>query len=106
VEKPAECVSCGSLLSQPATGRPRVYCSVPCRRAAEYELRRVQSLLLTAERREQQARAAHELEIYDRASTRRHLKFWTAEVARLKDQQRTLLSGVRDDDSPQEAPES
>ncbi len=50
MEKPAECLMCGTALEQPATGRPRVYCGVPCRRASEYELRRVQSLLLTAER--------------------------------------------------------
>jgi len=90
-------VSCGSLLDQPETGRPRVYCSVPCRRAAEYELRRVQSLLLTAERHEQQCRAAHEIDSFDRPSTRRALKWWTGEVAGLKARQRALLAGGRDD---------
>jgi hypothetical protein len=98
VEKPSECVSCGALLDQPETGRPRVYCSVPCRRAAEYELRRVQSLLLTAERHDQRARAAHEIDSFDRPSTRRMLKWWAGEVAQLKARQRALLAGARDED--------
>jgi hypothetical protein len=98
VEKPSECVSCGCLLDQPETGRPRVYCSVPCRRAAEYELRRVQSLLLTAERSHQRARERHEVESFDRPSTRRALKWWAGEVAQLKARQRALLAGARDDD--------
>jgi hypothetical protein len=53
----ATCIVCGSELEQPATGRPRTYCGEPCRRAAEYELRRAQSLLLSAERSEMRARS-------------------------------------------------
>jgi len=97
VEKPAECLMCGTALEQPATGRPRVYCGVPCRRASEYELRRVQSLLLTAERQEQRARVAHEVGSFDRPATRHALKWWAAEVQQLKARQRALLAGVRDD---------
>jgi hypothetical protein len=96
VEKPAACLMCDSPLVQPATGHPRVYCGVPCRRAAEYELRRVQSLLLTAERMHQRCRAAHEIDSFDRPSTRRALKWWTSEVAQLKARQRALLAGEVD----------
>ena len=40
------CVSCGGKLpKQAGSGRPRRYCSEPCRRLAEYEVRRVSRLL-------------------------------------------------------------
>lgn len=40
------CRKCGSDLPQrPGPGRPLSYCSKGCRRAAEYELRRIQSAL-------------------------------------------------------------
>ena len=43
------CLKCGEPLQQPATGRPAVYCSTGCRRAAEYELRRLQRHLEAVE---------------------------------------------------------
>jgi hypothetical protein len=36
----AGCLICKEPLEQPTTGRPRVYCSTACRRAAELEIRR------------------------------------------------------------------
>ena len=34
-ERPERCLAgCGRLLSQPLTGRPRLYCSAACQRAA------------------------------------------------------------------------
>lgn len=39
------CVKCGAELSAPPTGRPPTYCSTGCRRATEYELRRLQRRL-------------------------------------------------------------
>ncbi len=36
------CLKCGSPLTKSATGRPPRYCSVACRRAAEYERKRIQ----------------------------------------------------------------
>jgi hypothetical protein len=36
------CLKCDEPLQQPTTGRPALYCSTGCRRAAEYELRRLQ----------------------------------------------------------------
>jgi hypothetical protein len=35
------CVKCGADVDQPATGRPRIYRGVGCRRAAEHEIRRL-----------------------------------------------------------------
>lgn len=40
------CLKCGKAIQeQAATGRPKSYCSVGCRRAAEHEIRRINSLL-------------------------------------------------------------
>ena len=36
-----KCRKCGTPLAKPATGRPPRYCSTGCRRAAEYEIRRL-----------------------------------------------------------------
>ena len=36
------CLKCRTPLTPTATGRPPSYCSTGCRRAAEYELRRIQ----------------------------------------------------------------
>jgi hypothetical protein len=50
-EKP-ECLKCGRELEESArTGRPRSWCSVGCRRAAEYEVRRASRRLEKLEER-------------------------------------------------------
>ena len=36
------CLKCQAPLERPEVGRPPSYCSTGCRRAAEYELRRLQ----------------------------------------------------------------
>jgi hypothetical protein len=36
------CLKCGAPLERPDVGRPPAYCSPACRRAAEFELRRLQ----------------------------------------------------------------
>ena len=41
----ASCLKCGSPLTKSAAGRPSSYCSVACRRAAEYERKRLQKHL-------------------------------------------------------------
>ena len=48
------CLKCGDPLTKPATGRPPRYCSAPCRRLAEYEIKRLQRHLqrLETEREE------------------------------------------------------
>lgn len=44
-----ECVKCFRPLEQAQTGRPPRYCGEPCRRAAEYEVKRLQRRLETLE---------------------------------------------------------
>jgi len=36
-----KCKKCGTAMEPPETGRPPTFCSVPCRRAAEYEITRI-----------------------------------------------------------------
>ena len=95
MEKPEQCRICGEALEQPETGRPRVYHSVACRRAAEYELRRLQGRLALAEKRDMLAREAH-AESWDKPSTRRTVKFWAGEVDRLQARLLELLAGTGD----------
>src|SRR5262245_65836804 len=37
----ADCVKCTRAIETNGTGRPAIYCSVPCRRSAEFEIRRL-----------------------------------------------------------------
>jgi hypothetical protein len=55
-----QCKKCGRDLELPTTGRPPDYCSKGCRRAVEYELRRIQRRLEGLE--VQEASARRELE--------------------------------------------
>lgn len=89
-EKPSECRTCGNVVVQPATGRPRVYCSVGCRRAAEYELRRVQALLTAAEKGAQKARA-DAVGAWDPERSRKLARFWAKEITSLQERLQVLL---------------
>lgn len=46
---PAGCRKCGEPLQKPARGPMPTYCSVGCRRAAEFEIKRVQEDLISLE---------------------------------------------------------
>ena len=48
-EKTGACRYCGTPLAKPKRGRPPRYCSVGCRRASEYEVRRCNRRLETLE---------------------------------------------------------
>lgn len=49
---PCNCVKCGRPFEQGASrGRPQSYCSTGCRRAAEYEVRRLDKSVDDLERR-------------------------------------------------------
>lgn len=101
------CARCGAVLLQPATGRPRVYCSALCRRDAEYRLRRVQSHLARAERSLTTARmTAATASRYgyrdDAVQTKERIKFWTAEVEALTAELRAALVDLSQDE--EEAP--
>ncbi len=43
------CKSCGTKIALKTRGRPRSYCSDACRRAAEYEIRRVNTRIARLE---------------------------------------------------------
>jgi hypothetical protein len=45
--KSANCLVCGTPLTQPSTGRPRRYCKRSCHQVAELERRRIVSRLAT-----------------------------------------------------------
>lgn len=93
-ENPAgNCCKCGSNLPEkpPGPGRPPSYCSVGCRRAAEYELRRLDGAI---EREERQLRFYRSSEFTGSARAERVAEC-EAELARLETRMRVLL----DDDA-------
>ncbi len=106
MEKPSACLMCGGGIEQPATGRPRVYCGPTCRRAAEYELRRLQSRLAVAEKRAMLAGevVATAYDAGERSAPRKGLNYWQAEVQRLQGRLLALLAGQPAGDSPPEDP--
>jgi len=80
------CARCATPLTASSTGRPPSYCSTRCRRAAEYELRRLQRRLETAEReRDRWHRAVHHPAAFGHNAdyARRHLAAFTDEAERL-----------------------
>lgn len=94
------CLICRSRLQQPATGRPRVYCGPTCRRAAEYEIRRTQSLLLAAEKAELRYRGEWLTGPEWRASSaEKAAHYWDLEAAKLRERLRTLLAGQSPEDA-------
>ena len=48
----AKCRKCGTPLPEPSVGRPRTYCGVACRRAAEREIRRLDNSIAALEGRQ------------------------------------------------------
>lgn len=101
MEKPTACLMCGSQLEQPPSGRPKRYCDSACRRAGEYEMRRAQSLLLTAERNEQRARAraaTAKFSYGDASGERSEVRWWSKEATRLQHRLRELLAAGGADD--------
>ncbi|MEI8409302.1 MULTISPECIES: hypothetical protein [unclassified Kribbella] len=76
-----------------------------CRRAAEYELRRLQALLTAAERSEMKSHAdAARFPEYKAAGARDAAQYWGKEVLRLRTRLHEVLSGLsgdEDDEVPQ-----
>ena len=104
---PRKCPECGSPMpAAKTTGRPPTYCTPTCRRAAEFALRRAQILLTRAQRAEQDAALAVAVGgSYRAADDGDRLAFWRSEVKRLRDEIRSLIAGVGDDDeTPAAAP--
>jgi len=82
------CVKCSRPLPERSgPGRPALYCSTACRRAAEYELRRAQSAL---EQVEEQVRACG-FGWYGRTAA--DAPMYDAERVRLEARLRLLLGG-------------
>ena len=90
------CRKCGREVPQsagPGRGRPRSYCSTGCRRAMEYELRRLQKALETVEqqlrwcRMGRHGRRASQASRYEASQVSRY----EAERVRLEDRLRELL---------------
>ena len=79
---------CGTELEKPATGRPPRYCSTTCRRSAEYELRRWQTLLLTAQKEQQKVGLALAVGSHSPAIRERDVaafNYWQGQVDSLFD---------------------
>lgn len=87
------CATCGrSFVRKGGRGRPQRYCGTVCRRAAEYELARVQGLVRRAQQRCQDAALAVAVSNhYRRADDEKTLHFWTEEVDRQRAELRRLL---------------
>lgn len=89
------CPQCGnSLPPAPARGRPPTYCGTTCRRAAEFEIKRIQARLLSAERAEIKSRLDEVTYSYGRKDHSRETEFWQSEVVRIKAELRTALAGL------------
>lgn len=98
--KPPACAICGAELDQPATGRPRRYCSPTCRRMRERRLKAAESLLMRAMKREQDARYRAETDTWQ--ATKDAAAWWAREVERLGAELRDLLT-VADDQGDDDA---
>jgi hypothetical protein len=80
------CLKCGGELQPPDVGRPPSYCSPACRRAAEFELRRLQRRI---ERHEDYASNLR----LQGGGERRQLQRVQQELDRAEERLRELLAG-------------
>lgn len=82
------CKVCGAtIITQASTGRPATYCSTPCRRLAELEIRRINTRLAALESQAQRARDPRDT--YGRLVDPAHV---AAEIERATDRLRALLA--------------
>lgn len=88
-----KCPRCGAEIAAKGKGRPPVYCGPTCRRDAEYELRRVQSHLVYAER----ARLREVMETVGNSYRQRYVDAWGVEITALQERLRALLVHHNDD---------
>lgn len=75
-------------MQQPATGRPRTYCSTGCRRAAEKEIGRINDRLTQLEKMAMNARLGYGM------PTPGELRGIEAEIARAETRLRDLLAAA------------
>jgi hypothetical protein len=88
---PSQCAKCAADLHQPPTGRRKTYCGPACRRAAEYELRRLQRRIEAAERTLDRAREELEFGYGDTRSKRKRVNFAQRHLEQLEERLRALL---------------
>ena len=82
------CIKCGAPVHQPATGRPKAYCSTGCRRAAEKEIGRLNDRLAQLEKMAMNARLGYGL------ATAADLRGIEAEITRAETRLRDLLAAA------------
>lgn len=86
--EPRACTKCGGPIDDPVdAGRPRAYCSTACRRAAEHEIRRLNTLLGKLEEKASHARLGYG------ASSAKHIQELAAEIALQETRLKLLLEG-------------
>ena len=94
MQHPRLCRVCAAPLTIPATGRPPRYCSVTCRRQAEYELKRINLHLSRVEWERDHLRDRLEegrLSAVTRRAMERRFERLEADVARYEASLRRLL---------------
>lgn len=100
-EAPRRCLKCPAPVPQAGRGRPRDYCSTGCKRAAEFEVRRITRRLERLEDDRSELRlnldgggkAAEKYSgPYQTAAFSRQLAAVEREIAATEDRLRTLLS--------------
>lgn len=95
-----QCRYCTLPVTKPRTGRPPDYCSVGCRRAAEYDVRRASRRLESLESRRDDLEmviATHEVESLGDWQIRKHaLQAETVDrqIQRYRDRLRLLLDDI------------
>ncbi len=102
----SSCARCGSPVQQPSSGRPRVYCAVGCRRAVEYELRRLDAAVRYAERQFTLARARRAVARHaeDLQAAQQLVDFWATESDEVKDLLEQLLAQAAPGEDEEGAP--
>ncbi len=102
-----KCLKCGESVTWSGKGRPPSYCSVACRRAAEYEIRRRVSVIAELEEAERDWRRNAEVEPYSKAQAKsfhKRAEWYADEVkrheARLKELLGASEKGAHDADLP------
>jgi hypothetical protein len=93
------CLKCDRPLTKPVTGRPPTYCSVGCRRSAEYEVRRISRRLEALEERASRLRHEPDTSVRDWVG-RTRLEALTdveAEIADAEARLRALLAAEAED---------
>jgi len=83
------CKTCGTTIKTRSTGRPALYCGTPCRRMAEFEIRRAKSDVIGLENSLQYYRYNGRIKLADdeqqQAFVQRELREARAGLRRLLD---------------------